>query len=536
MIPESIDPEAPPSERYVFNRLRATLPESWTVIHGRRFLIPGEQEGELDFLILDPRRGMLGVEVKGGGVERRRDGWVSTDRSGQANRIQDPGRQASRSTHAIHRFLSGHPRFGRAGKRCRISWGVLLPDVDVRGSLGPDLPRGIVIDRNDFTDPRRAVDRLFEAQKIEGPELSRGDESVLLDALLPTYRLIPSLAARLNQDREALIRLTDEQITTLDMLEAIPRVAIEGTAGTGKTLLALEKARRLAELDQRVLLLCFNRPLADELARSSTRFEVDTFHGICRKMSSRAELEFQVPQGRRQQEFWADEAPLILMQAMERLAGERYDAVIVDEGQDFLQNWWPAVEELLKEPRTGILYVFFDPLQNLYGGGPPEALQVAPTRLVYNCRNTSKIANYSARAVGLEPRVRVGAPAGAEVEELECRDGEDAALAVRRTLHRLVNEERVSEDQIVVLSTRTPQKSCLAGHRRMGNFQLIPPDAERGPGGIVFTSLQRFKGLEADVILLVDVHEGERTSGEKHLYVGSSRARHLLVVVKLTSD
>lgn len=104
MIPESLSPETPASERFVYKRLEAGLPESWTVIHGRRFFLPGNPpvEGELDFLVIDPSRGGIGLEVKGGGVERTHDGWFSTDRNQTRHAIKDPGRQASQAIHAIH--------------------------------------------------------------------------------------------------------------------------------------------------------------------------------------------------------------------------------------------------------------------------------------------------------------------------------------------------------------------------------------------------------------------------------------------------
>src|SRR5262245_18918605 len=108
MIPENLSPEIPTSERYVYGRLKAALPESWIVIHGRRFLLPGKEErspheGELDFLVVDPRKGAIGLEVKDGGIERGKNGWFSMDRGGGRHPIRDPGAQASAATHAIAR-------------------------------------------------------------------------------------------------------------------------------------------------------------------------------------------------------------------------------------------------------------------------------------------------------------------------------------------------------------------------------------------------------------------------------------------------
>jgi hypothetical protein len=538
MIPESLSPETPASERFVYKRLEAGLPETWTVVHGRRFFLPGSSpfEGELDLLVIDPARGALGLEVKGGGVERTREGWFSTDRNRVRHSIKDPGRQASQAIHGIHRFLSEARGFGKVGLRCRTGWGVVLPDVDVPRELGPDLPRGLLIDRADFADIRFAIDRVFKTQRLEGPDLSQATLQALLSTLLPTCRLIPSLAARIQQDAESLIRLTEEQSATLDMLEDNHRVAIQGSAGTGKTVLALEKARRLSEEGQRTLLLCFNRPLADHLRRFASGFEVDTFHGFCSSKANLAKVSFHIPTGGSARDFWEDEAPLKLLEALEARPDDRYDAIVVDEGQDFREHWWPSIEEALNDPAKGTLYVFFDPHQNIYGGGPPAALDIAPTRLVFNCRNTQRIAEYAGELVSASTRVRPGAPAGAAVESFACGSPEEMVSQVRKQLHRLVVEEKIAADQIVVLSTRSTKKSALAKQRKLGNLHLVDIDSPPGPAEIRFGSLQRFKGLEADVVLLVDVEAEARTSSPEHLYVGTSRARHLLLLFSAASQ
>ncbi|MEQ8690775.1 MAG: AAA family ATPase [Pseudomonadales bacterium] len=535
MIPEDLAPDIPSSERYVFNRLKESLPDNWIVIHGRRFLLPSKgrpHEGEVDFLVLDPARGLLGLEVKGGGIERTEKGWFSKDRYGAIHPIKDPGRQSADATHAIYKFLNSANRFGRQGYRCKTGWGVIFPDFEVRKSLGPGLPREVVLDRHDLADAHLAVTKMFKFCDVQGPALSEAAMSALLEELLPTFSLIPSLAARFQQDRDSLIRLTDEQTDTLDMLEANNRVAIEGAAGTGKTLLALEKARRLAAAGSRTLFLCFNRPLADELNKSADGFEVDTFHGFCSATSKLAKLAFKPPKGADQQAFWNNDAPEMLLEALELLPNVRYDAIVVDEGQDFKENWWPVIDEALADRPTGTLYVFFDPNQNIYEGGPPTAIGVSPIRLKYNCRNTTRIAEYSAQFVGAEVRSRVGAPQGAEVQRLQMANNREVLEQLRKTLHQLVVEQEIDPGQIVVLTARSVSTSLASKIDQLGNFRLVNIDSRKGALDIAFTSLGRFKGLEADAVILIDVESGAKYCSAAHLYVGASRARHLLVVLE----
>jgi hypothetical protein len=540
MIPTEPDVDAPKAERYVFGRLRERLPQAWTVLHARRFFLPAREgrraeEGEVDFVVIDPERGIVALEVKGGEVSRTPDGWTQKGADGVARSMKDPGKQVQGAVRSLDRYLRAQPWFERTRKRIRFAWGVVLPDVDVRGALGPDLPRELVIARQDFADLRGAIGRIFAASGREGPALGDDGAAAIIRALAPTLRLIRPLAARIDQEGEALVRLTQEQARILDALSGMPRVAIEGAAGTGKTMLAMEWAERLAREGQRVMLLCFNRLLADFLAKqASGRFGVMNFHRACHDLCQGAGVSFEVPaQGRGQREFWDHDAPLLMLEALEKLPQLRWDAIVVDEGQDFRPDWWPAIEGMLRVPGAGRLVVFFDPNQEIFGGGPAKGLEVSPAKLRWNCRNTGHIARFAHAVIGSEAELRPGAPEGVAVELSDVRGDGEAVDEVRRHLHRLLGEEGLRPDQIVVLSTRGRDRSALANAGRLGNVRLCPIDAEPGPGQVRFGSLHQFKGLEADAVILVDVRPGEPNSSPRHVYVASSRARHLLIVIQL---
>jgi len=538
MFPARIDVDAPEAEAYLFRRFGDALPDDSAVFHARRFFLPAGGgrpafEGELDFVILDPGRGLLGLEVKGGGVGKRGGAWYSIDRHGREHPIKDPGLQASRAVRAMDEYLGRQAWFRRNKFRVRFGWGVAFPDVEVTSALGPDLPRQIVIARNDLGHLASAVGRVFEACGIDGPALPRAAVRAVIEALAPTMHLVKPLARQLEEEGEALVRLTEEQKRVLDLLETSRRVAIEGAAGSGKTVLAVEKARRLGRSGKKVVLLCFNRPLADFLAASADVYEAQTFHGLCHDLAIAAGLPFEVPDAADGQAlFWEKEAPAVLLEALDKLPEKRYDAVVVDEGQDFRTDWWVAIEALLEDPDEGELIVFFDPKQNLYGGGPPAALGVSPHRLKWNCRNTANIAKYACALIGEEASVKPEAPEGVSVTEIECASEREAIDAVRRTLHRLLTEEKLSHEQVVVLSTHNHERSPLAKERDLGPATLVPFGEPLGGRGVRFASLQRFKGLEADAVILTDVEAGALGSGPRHVYVGATRARHVLVVVK----
>jgi hypothetical protein len=487
-------------------------------------------EGEVDFLVMYPERGYLGLEVKGGEIGRDSDGWFSRDSAG-THRIKDPGKQAQRAVHAIRDFLKQRPWFRERQRWLGCGWGAVFPHVEVQSDLGPDLPRDLIIDRSDLTKISESLCRVFLAAGVEGPAVSPEAQQAFIDALAPRFMLVRSLASRVDEEWPLLVRLTEEQMTILDTLAEIPRIGVKGGAGTGKTLVAVEHARRLASAGQRILVLCYNAPLAEYLAARADGYTVKTFHAFCRDIIRAAGFGFTVPKdAAAARRFWDAEAPERLLSALGELPDERWDAIVIDEGQDFRACWWPPVERTLRDPKRGMLWVFFDPHQNVYGGGPTEALGLQTALLKWNCRNTAKIAQYAAAQVGIMPELKPCTPTGVDVEEIRC-EGEHAMVdAVRTTLHRLITEQGLSPARVTVLSPRA-EHSPIWRTKKVGEFTLVEYPRQPGAGEVSFASLQRFKGLEADAIVLCDVDPGKATCSPPHLYVGASRARHVLIVI-----
>lgn len=540
MIPSRPVEGCPKSENDVFRVLEASLPKDWIVIHSKRFVLPATRrhphsiEREVDFIIFNPTRGYIGLEVKGGQeVGRDQEGWYSIDFFGKTHRLkQDPGAQAQSATHTMKRYLEDLPEFGSWTPA--YGWGVCFPGVTIDKDLDASLPRDFVLDKTDLTDVKTELDRVFAANGMQEGLIPQSKIQSFLKALAPTFKLAPSLASRFDEERPYIVELTSEQNDILDMFEEFNRVAVKGAAGTGKTLVAMEKARRLAAEGKRVLLLCFNRPLADYLARKAEGFVVETFHRFAKTMCSRAGIKFKEPFDKNEKvNFWHEEAADLLQQALEVYPDERYDAVIVDEAQDFKPVWWIPVETLLADRSDGVLYVFYDPNQEIYGGGPADDLGLKATSLKYNCRNTKNIAEYSCKLVGLEPYLKPGAPVGETViVSSSCKDSKDMVDAVRKFVHKLVNENNISTKQIAILTTGSVKFSPVHRVGKLGNVALVSLQHEPGPNEIRFESLHRFKGLEADVVILCDVKPGSEESAPKHLYVATSRARHLLAVFK----
>lgn len=327
------------------------------------------------------------------------------------------------------------------------------------------------------------------------------------------------------------MRLTENQYRYLRFLNGQRRAAIAGCAGSGKTFLAVEKAHRLAEEGLKVLLTCYNRALADHLGETlgyRYQFDVFSFHQLCvhlaRQAAGRLGYREDAPP-----EYFNVTLPAALMEAIDKL-GSQYDAIIVDEGQDFRAEWWEVLPWLLHDPANGILYVFYDDNQRVYRDRSPIPIQAEPYVLIENCRNTQRVFDVVGRFyLGAELPTVIG-PEGLPVEVIVCRDDRDALAQLRKTLHRLVNDNGFAPEEIAVLSAHGAQTSMVLG-QKLGNFQLT----ERlplAPGEMFATTVRRFKGLERAAIVLCEV-DGQMAAEdiEALMYVGTSRAKAYLVVL-----
>jgi hypothetical protein len=527
------------AERKVYQSFSERVGGKYTVFYSVSWLgKPGHgvpPDGEIDFVVAHPDWGLLVLEVKGGrighdGVKGR---WYSRDRYGRTHPIDDPFLQARGAKHALIRKIKEVPVW--RNRWIDAGHGVIFPDAGrPDNALGTDTAGEVMA----FTEDLVWLDEWIEsAFRFWGantaPEGGLGSEGVaLLERLFaPTFELKHPLRSEIDADRADIIRLTEEQFVLLDFLSRKRRLAISGGAGTGKTMLALEKAQRLAEEGFRTLLTCYNRPLSDYLAQRVSGVEnltVMNFHQLCYDFASRADCPVLEPEGETPPpEYFEKELPSALMRALECLTEERFDAVIVDEGQDFAEDWWVALQLALSDPDYGILYVFFDDNQRVYSrvSNLPESLDIYP--LTRNLRNTKEIHRLAKRYYeGGE--LKGEGPDGRPVEYLRADDGHAVEKETSRVLHRLIREEHIDPNDIAVLTGRSRENSVLAGKDAIGSFRVCcGRDQEKGK--VVFDSIRRFKGLEKPIVILVELEDA--LDSQEILYVGLSRAQAYLVVI-----
>ncbi len=557
------------AERLVEQRLRQALPPEYRLYPNVAWTGPMRdrgpaEDGEADIVIAHPEHGLLVLEVKAG--EPSRDGqgrwWIgpiALDRS--------PFEQAMRNQKQLVRKLVSLPGWpSERGSDHRpeplAGHGVAFPGVDLaslpRGHvlLGPDAPPEIVLDATALETPEgirgwvACAYAYYLGDGVRGWPLDEAGMRLVDELLAPTVALRRLVRGRIADDREELLLATREQRLVLDRARAMRRVEVVGPAGSGKSMLAAEKARRLAREGYRTLLVCFNQRLATTLLRElgSTDapggLEVTTFHRLCERLGTAAGVlparPTPVPQG-----WWDETLPTALERAIDTLPAERFHAVVVDEGQDFARDWLEILDFLLVQPGDDVLWVFHDPGQALYRNDAVGELGLARLEMHENWRNPGSVAELAGRFYRGGQEVAAFREEGLRHRVIEAEPGHAALEALRKELHGLTEVEQVPPWEIVVLSGRSAPDSEAWRTRRFGNVVLgnaainddgssrqLPHEEvpEEPDDCVVFETIRRFKGLERQVVVLVELPEtGVRL--DELLYVGLTRATTQLVVI-----
>ncbi|MBG6183031.1 hypothetical protein IWX65_000978 [Arthrobacter sp. CAN_A214] len=527
-IPEEPDfGDGHAAERAVWEKLRACLPDDVILAHSVQ-VRNGSAEHEIDLLVLWPGVGLAAIEVKGGQVGIERGQWYQSDRSGRHN-IQSPVAQSQGSLHAFKSWIGN--QIGTA-LTSRFAYLVCLPYTTVPADWTlSGCPRSLILDSGDLQSP---AEKIRSAIETEG-----GGASSLAPAYLHriTARLEGHLEPATNPDlnprelEDAQNHLTERQKVLLTSTRALPRIRFTGGAGSGKTWLAVEKARQLTRQGLRVGLFCYNKGLGQHLQnqvgtwRSAKPAFTGEFHEYVRSLG--------VPDGSGQT-YFDEEMPRLLQQKAAGLEyGQKFDAVIVDEAQDFAPLWWEALLACLKDPSAGQVYAFMDDRQDVYrrwGGATADLVHgptadLVPIHIDDNLRNTRRIADTFKVFAGehFTPRGGTGLP----VRRVECAT-EDAADVAGDCMDALIVEGWES-NQIALLTTR---------HRHPVHQDYFDRDATQeywrdfhANEAEFYGHVLGFKGLERSVVVLCVDGFKEQDRAAEQLYVGLSRARCLLVVV-----
>ena len=536
MIPEKPREFQQNSREDLMFRALERLPDEYYVVHSFQVNKVKKDnslfDGEADFVVFHRQKGMLCIEAKATKVLYQDGEWRYG--TGKAMHSGGPFAQARRGMYAVRDYMVEHG-MGNIADQCKFLHAVWFPlvsqDYIRRLHLPPEASRDLILTEEALYDPEPWLERIFQITERGKTETVISDAMaarIVNEVLCPKFEIAPS--ASFDSDTKHIIfhRLLKEQAAILNFLEEQKTAVINGAAGTGKTLVALEKAKRHALRGEKVLFLCFNAQLKDHLTKNYDHENIDyyTVAGFACSLCRTPEPEY--------------EAAANILESMWEDGNFPYQHVIVDEGQDFgsdaiedasILETLKAIIEDTKE--DGSFYVFYDRLQLIQARRMPKFLEDADCKLTLyrNCRNTENIAKTSLRPISeRSPKLMENCIVGVPAKLHYCQDEDTVLGAVDDTLDKLYSEGITN---IVILTCGKETNSVLTPYLRKGAYPA-------GKHGVPFTTCRKFKGLEADAVIMVDVEAntfiGDDGQNVMLFYVGASRARLRLDIITEMGD
>ena len=557
MIPSVISPEVKSAaERKIFDWFKnAPGTDDWIVLHSLG--ITNHKQviyGETDFFVLAPGMGIFALEVKGGRVRRENGVWYFTDKYDKTNsKARGPFDQAKDGIFNLVAALK--EKIDQPHKHLQntfFGYGVMFPDITYTAA-GPDEEQWQVFDVRDGNRVKEYISRIFAGAKDRWEavytDLNKDkipdteDVRYLASLLRGDFDYVPSINMQLQTADKALIRLTREQYRCLDQLDDNPRCLIRGAAGTGKTLLAIEEARKSVARGEKVALFCFNSNLADWLKQCFQEDEmlrpvfVGTLHKYIAQILRDAGVEIPYPRDpQKVQLYYQQTLPQAVVKIL-REGSAHFDKIIIDEAQDLITRDFLMVLDasLSRGLSRGRWTMFGDfSMQAIYSDGlsGEDMLELLEEyswfirfKLNVNCRNTKPICREIQTITGFDsPGSSWMNVDGPPVQYITWSSMDEQCDKLKDLLQKL-REDHVDPEKITILSPRKKADSVvsLLNDHAIRDFRI--------PVGMhtTFATIQSYKGLENSVIILTDI---ESFSAEKLMYVGLSRASSGLYILE----
>lgn len=513
--------------------LAEALPDDYAVFHGVHWtnLENGfSAYGEIDFIVLAPDGRLLLIEQKSGFLTETDDGLAK--KYAGLDKPKLVRNQILRAVSALkQRFgAGGGSGGGPGGESLTLDYLLYCPDYQVRKVE----TAGIAADR--IVDARRREQLPAIIREILPLTETRPQRERVLRFLNNVLQLVPDPSAMIGQATALVTRLSGGLASWARQLEFSPfRLRVTGTAGSGKTQLALAEFGAALERGLRPLYVSYNRPLADHVQKLlPAGGRVFSFHQLCDQFARDHGLlpDYADPQ------VWAQLEQHLASAAPRE--GWQFDVLIVDEGQDFSEAWRDALLRLLK-PEGRALWLE-DPMQNLYMREPVALPGWVTLRAHGNFRSPRQVVELLASLSPSAAEVVAAGPfAGADIDVLTYPDGDTGQMhaQTRQAITRCLGAG-FSRADIAIVSFRGREQSALLNLDVLGphtlksfngGYDLFGNPVFRD-GELLAESVYRFKGQSAPAVILteIDIASLDDKSFRK-LFVGMTRARLKLVLV-----
>ena len=530
------------AERKVFEALKQLDPYQFDVFWNRTFA--GDRAGrshgeedlyEIDFLVFDLREECLNhifvIEVKGGRISfsAEENKWY------QSGREMDtaPDVQAMRyASNMIARYAE------RIKHKVPVTWLLWFPDGLIEEEeLPTQFASWRVADQSALDDPLEFLELAKEEQEgsyygYKGITPDEYKSSIYKD-LTKGFGISPNLKSLLEEMKISIELAESHQKIFFTGLMAIPRLAVEGGAGSGKTVMAKCGAEILHEQGKKVLFLCYNRYLFSQLEKDlSAGIKVDTILNFMVEYINGFEPRW-FENEEKDQEFFNTRLPDKFKEVLKKYPideDDKFDAIFIDEAQDMELSWLNLFLKFLKPEAKYLL--FYDPRQNIFEKNFVLPISESWTKipLQYNYRNTIKINDFINDTLGTH-FLSGPVPEGEKVQLRTYRQ-EDVGGALYRCLKELNHVGKLPLEKIKIITDGAAENFKLEQFNNGYCYELLDAENEPEAEKVYYTSIHRFKGCESEVVILLLKRPLTNIKYPNTLYTQLSRAKSLLYVLE----
>ena len=528
IFPIQVNDSYPDSEKLVFRLLKNQFGSSSDVFTFHSVRIQSSRsrnrEVEIDFVIATLNC-LICIEVKGGLIEYKPelDVWMQNNRE-----IKSPIEQSISNKHAfIERFRSDL-------NDIPVYWACCFPNVSTSNVLPANISDENIIDSSKLG----YLSEYLKSVESHAIKIGRSRDSSSRNARYALKRIVgtltrrfgfePSIKSNLQANDIVFAQLLDQQIEIVKGLEGNKRLLILGDAGSGKSLVGLHQLMRRYELGERVLFLTFNRELAKNFSfmiqreysvRENESMEITNFHRFAKEIITKAAYDWWDAGDQKDSDFWDLEVPVKLDEILD-VVDVKYDLVVVDEAQDFLEIWLEPIVKLLGE--EGKLSLLMDRKQDIYKRSSAfSSMGFSSFQLDKVIRSCKKNTTFVNETLGLALNSHSQVPEGYGVIDL--RSSQDKPNDLRKQLRNI----GVKAKEVTFIY------SPEIGLKEFGDFndgrddikKSRSPYARRGEISAVSVSLM--KGLESNIIGIVGIDQ--MSAAEK--YVAMTRSKSLMFLL-----
>jgi len=510
--------------------------------------------GEIDFLILIPGGGIFVLEVKGGDVKCIDGVWHYTNKFNATNTSNvGPFNQARDAMFSLRSAIE--KEFGKGHKFTKILSGFLcaFPHISF-DKHSVEYESWQILDKDSI---QRGTESFFKnlvqqfIQKHRGQRWfsekdslpDENDLNALSDFLRGDFERVRTVKERLSEFDREVKKYTKEQYRILDSIQLNDKSVIQGSAGTGKTMIALESAVRAASEGKTVFLTCYNRLVGEWMQKQveewRDRITVSSLHSFLFEQSKGFDYDTSYSS---KQDFYSMYLPLLIKDIYQKGISKKFEKLIIDEGQDIIRKEYLLLFDSM----------LHGGLQNgnweIYGDFERQAIYAQLSRaemldllkisgqysnflLKINCRNTKQVGEETSLISGFEkPPFLLEHLEGIPVEYVFYTDEAHQRSLLLQYLQKL-SSSKLPLNELVIISSRKYENSCsnfISGfsiREIKNNSEISPTQNFYG-----FATVQSYKGMESNYILITDIEDLTSEIARSLLYVGMSRARYGLIL------